>query len=140
MAVTGLKVAVSIGGPASGSQRDWPEVVRFAVESERLGADFSRPLARLAEYCDILDLAFAGQPVAQRAAKKIPVYLATLGPRGLWLTGARADGWLGSCLSPRPAPPIPNRSADWFARTQLLQPRLPASRLSRGGGDPAALA
>lgn len=35
-----LKVAVGIGGAASGAGRDWPEVARFAVESERLGVDF----------------------------------------------------------------------------------------------------
>src|ERR1700677_2529864 len=35
-----MKIAIDIGGAASGSQRDWPEHVRFAVESERLGVDF----------------------------------------------------------------------------------------------------
>jgi F420-dependent oxidoreductase-like protein len=193
-----MKVAIDIGGAASGRGRDWPDVVRFAVESERLGADFcwsaeawgqdavvplahlaaltstirlgtgimqisarvpsmaamtaltmaavsgdrfvlglgvsgpqvveglhgvpfSRPLGRLVEYLDILDLAFAGEPLAyagahytlprpggegkilrlaQRAGRKIPVYLATLAPRGLELTGARADGWLGTCFIP----------------------------------------
>jgi F420-dependent oxidoreductase-like protein len=193
-----MKIAVSIGGAASGGDRDWPEVVRYAVESERLGADFcwsaeawgqdcvaplaylaartermrlgtgimqisarvpsmaamtamtmaaisgdrfvlglgvsgpqvveglqgvpfARPLGRLTEYLDILDLAFAGRPLdyqgehyvlprpggegkvlrlAQRAGRKIPVYLATLGPRGLELTGARADGWVGNCFIP----------------------------------------
>jgi len=35
-----LKVAVGIGGAASGAGCDWPEVARFAVESERLGVDF----------------------------------------------------------------------------------------------------
>ncbi len=196
--MTSLKVAVGIGGPASGGRRDWPEVVRFAVESERLGADFcwsaeawgqdcvaplaylaartqrmrlgtgimqisarvpsmaamtamtmaaisgdrfvlglgvsgpqvveglqgvafGQPLGRLTEYLDILDLAFAGEPLAyrgshyvlprpggegkvlrlaQRAERKIPVYLAALGPRGLELTGARADGWLASTFIP----------------------------------------
>jgi F420-dependent oxidoreductase-like protein len=85
------------------------------------GADFGHPLGRLREYLDILDLAFAGQPLryqgryyqlprpggqgkvlrlAQAPERKIPVYLATLGPRGLELTGARADGWLGNCFIP----------------------------------------
>ena len=196
--MSSLKVAVGIGGAASGGHRDWPEVVRFAVESERLGADFcwsaeawgqdcvaplaylaarterirlgtgimqisarvpsmaamtamtmaaisgdrfvlglgvsgpqvveglqgvgfGQPLGRLTEYLDILDLAFAGEPLAyrgthyvlprpggegkvlrlaQRAERKIPVYLAALGPRGLELTGARADGWLASTFIP----------------------------------------
>ena len=193
-----MKVAIDIGGAASGNRRDWPERVRFALEAERLGADFcwsaeawgedsvaplaylaaqtstmflgtgimqisarvpsmaamtaltmaaisadrfilglgvsgpqvveglhgvafSRPLGRLTEYLDILDLAFAGEPLAysgshytlpvpggegkalrltQRPERRIPVYLATLGPKGLELTGARADGWLGTCFIP----------------------------------------
>jgi F420-dependent oxidoreductase-like protein len=193
-----MKVAIDVGGAASGSTRDWPERVQFALEGEGLGVDFcwsaeawgedciaplaylaartskirlgtgimqisarvpsmaamtaltmaaisgdrfilglgvsgpqvveglhgiafSRPLGRLTEYLDILDLAFAGEPLAypgshytlpvpggagkvlrlaQRAERKIPVYLATLGPKGLELTGARADGWLGTCFIP----------------------------------------
>lgn len=196
--MTDLKIAVGIGAAASGAERDWSEVVRYAVESERLGVDFCwsaeawgqdavaplaylaartermrlgtgimqisarvpamaamtamtmavisgdrfvlglgvsgpqvveglqgvafrQPLGRLTEYLDILDLAFAGRPLdyqgshyvlprpggegkvlrlAQRAGQKIPVYLATLGPRGLELTGARADGWVGTCFIP----------------------------------------
>ena len=199
--MSSLRVAVGIGGAASGAERDWPEVVRFAVESERLGADFcwsaeawgqdcvaplaylaartermrlgtgimqisarvpsmaamtaltmaaisgdrfvlglgvsgpqvveglqgvafGQPLGRLTEYLDILDLAFAGEPLAyrgshyvlprpggegkvlrltQRAERKIPVYLAALAPRGLELTGARADGWLASTFIPEAA-------------------------------------
>jgi len=197
-----LRIAVGIGGPGAGALRDWPEVLRFAVESERLGVDFcwsaeswgqdsisplaflaarterlrlgtgimqisarvpsmaamtamtmaaisgdrfvlglgvsgpqvveglqgvpfERPLGRLEEYLDILDLAFAGQPLAYRgshyvlprpggegkvlrlalhAEQKIPVYLAALAPRGLELTGARADGWLASTFIPEAAP------------------------------------
>jgi alkanesulfonate monooxygenase SsuD/methylene tetrahydromethanopterin reductase-like flavin-dependent oxidoreductase (luciferase family) len=38
--MSSLKVAVGIGGAASGAERDWPEVVRFAAASERLGVDF----------------------------------------------------------------------------------------------------
>lgn len=193
-----MKVAIDVGGAASGSRRDWPDRVRFALEAERLGADFcwsaeawgqdcvaplaylaartstmrlgtgimqisarvpsmaamtaltmaaitddrfilglgvsgpqvveglhgvafSHPLGRLTEYLDILDLAFAGEPLAypgahytlpipggegkvlrlaQRAERTIPVYLATLAPKGLDLTGARADGWLGTCFIP----------------------------------------
>jgi F420-dependent oxidoreductase-like protein len=199
--MSSLKVAVGIGGPASGAERDWPEVVRFAVECERMGVDFcwsaeawgqdcvaplaylaarterirlgtgimqisarvpsmaamtamtmaaisgdrfvlglgvsgpqvveglqgvafGQPLGRLTEYLDILELAFAGEPLAyrgshyllprpggegkvlrlaQRAQRKIPVYLATLAPRGLELTGARADGWLASTFIPEAA-------------------------------------
>lgn len=197
-AMSAMKVAVGIGGWASGSERDWPEMVRFAVQAERLGVDFcwsaeawgqdsiaplaylaartermrlgtgimqisarvpsmaamtamtmaaisgdrfvlglgvsgpqvveglqgvafGQPLGRLTEYLDILDLAFAGEPLAysgshyvlprpggegkvlrlaQRADQKIPVYLAVLAPRGLELVGARADGWLASTFIP----------------------------------------
>lgn len=193
-----MKIAIDVGGAASGSSRDWAEHVRFALASERLGVEFcwsaeawgqdsiaplaylaaltskirlgtgimqisarvpsmaamtaltmaaisndrfllglgvsgpqvveglhgvafSRPLGRLTEYLDILDLAFAGEPIAysgshytlprpggegkmlrltQRPERKIPIYLATLGPKGLELTGARADGWLGTCFIP----------------------------------------
>jgi alkanesulfonate monooxygenase SsuD/methylene tetrahydromethanopterin reductase-like flavin-dependent oxidoreductase (luciferase family) len=38
--------------------------------------------------------------LAQRPTRKIPVYLATLAPRGLEMTGARADGWLASTFIP----------------------------------------
>jgi F420-dependent oxidoreductase-like protein len=193
-----MRIALDIGGAASGSRRDWPERVQFALEGERLGVDFCwsaeawgqdciaplaylaartstmrlgtgimqisarvpsmaamsaltmaaisddrfilglgvsgpqvveglhgvafrYPLGRMTEYLDILDLAFAGDPLAysgshytlpvpggegkvlrlaQRAVQKIPVYLATLAPKGLELTGARADGWLGTCFIP----------------------------------------
>jgi F420-dependent oxidoreductase-like protein len=193
-----MKIAIDIGGAASGKRRDWPEHVRYTLAAERLGVDFcwsaeawgqdsvaplaylaaltskirlgtgimqisarvpsmaamtaltmaaisddrfvlglgvsgpqvveglhgvafNRPLGRLTEYLDILDLAFAGEPLAyagshytlprpggdgkalrlaQRAERKIPVYLATLAPKGLELTGARADGWVGTCFIP----------------------------------------
>ena len=85
------------------------------------GVAFGQPLGRLTEYLDILDLAFAGKPLAysgshyvlprpggegkvlrlaQRAEQKIPIYLAVLAPRGLELVGARADGWLASTFIP----------------------------------------
>jgi F420-dependent oxidoreductase-like protein len=35
-----MKIAIGIGGAASGSRRDWPEVLRYAMEAERLGVDF----------------------------------------------------------------------------------------------------
>jgi len=81
------------------------------------GVPFARPLTRLREYLDILDLAFAGEKVVYsgtayrmplpdgegkalrislNANPSIPVYLATLAPKGLELTGERADGWLGT--------------------------------------------
>jgi alkanesulfonate monooxygenase SsuD/methylene tetrahydromethanopterin reductase-like flavin-dependent oxidoreductase (luciferase family) len=88
------------------------------------GVPFARPLTRLREYMDILDLAFAGEklvysgsaytlPLAggegkalrlsQPANTSIPVYLAALGPKALELTGERADGWLGTSFVPETA-------------------------------------
>jgi F420-dependent oxidoreductase-like protein len=196
-----MRSAISIGGAQSGRQRNWPDLVRYVVEAERMGVGdcwnaeawgldavtplaylagqtsrirlgtsiaqisarvpsmtamtaltmaamsgdrfvlglgvsgpqvveglqgvrFSRPLTRLREYLDILDLAFAGEkleysgsvyalPLAggegkalrlsQPANTSIPVYLATLGPRGLELAGERAQGWLGTSFVPESA-------------------------------------
>jgi len=85
------------------------------------GVPFDKPLTRLDEYLDILELAFSGRPLdyhgtvmslpirgssgpamslAGAAASPIPVYLAALGPKALELTGARADGWLASGFIP----------------------------------------
>jgi alkanesulfonate monooxygenase SsuD/methylene tetrahydromethanopterin reductase-like flavin-dependent oxidoreductase (luciferase family) len=73
------------------------------------------------EYLDVLTLAFEGRALeyagshfvlplpggegkalrlAQTAQNRIPIYLATLGPKGLELAGERANGWLGSCFIP----------------------------------------
>ena len=196
-----MRSAISIGGAQSGRQRDWPGLVRYVVEAERMGVGdcwnaeawgldavtplaylaghtsrirlgtsiaqisarvpamtamtaltlaamsgdrfvlglgvsgpqvveglqgvpFSRPLTRLREYMDILDLAFAGEKLeysgsvyvlprpggegkalrlSQPANPSIPVYLAALGPRGLELAGERADGWLGTSFVPESA-------------------------------------
>jgi len=86
LTITVMRIAVGIGGPASGARRDWPETVRFAVESVRLGIDFCwsaetwgqecvAPLAYLAARTDrmrlgtgimqisALELAFAARPL-----------------------------------------------------------------------------
>ena len=88
------------------------------------GVRFDRPLTRLREYMDILDLAFAGEKLqydgsvytlplpggegkalrlSQPPNPSIPVYLAALGPKSLELTGERADGWLGTSFVPETA-------------------------------------
>jgi F420-dependent oxidoreductase-like protein len=88
------------------------------------GVPFARPLTRLREYLDILDLAFAGHKLeysgsaytlprpggegkalrlSQPANPGIPVYLASLGPKALELCGERADGWLGTSFVPESA-------------------------------------
>jgi F420-dependent oxidoreductase-like protein len=86
------------------------------------GVRFSHPLGRMRETVDIIRRAFTGERVtyegthfqlplpqgkalrlAQPANTAIPVYLATLSPRMLELTGEVADGWLGTAFVPEGA-------------------------------------
>src|SRR4029450_9260785 len=85
------------------------------------GLRFDRPLTRMREIVEIVRRAARGERVAVkgrvsgrplpggegkalRSSVKpradIPVYLATLSPRGLELTGEIADGWLGTSFMP----------------------------------------
>jgi F420-dependent oxidoreductase-like protein len=84
------------------------------------GVTFSRAMRRLREMIDIVRLATAGERVEYagefyqlplpggqgKALKtnarphKIPIYLATLGPAALELTGEIADGWIGTSFMP----------------------------------------
>lgn len=89
------------------------------------GVPFERPLERLGEYLDILELALGGSHLKYRgehfclpfsyttgkplrlsnvADTDVPIYVAALGPKLLQLTGARANGWLGTCFIPEAAP------------------------------------
>lgn len=82
---------------------------------------FAQPLARLAEYVDIIRSAFAGDkikhqgdhyqlPLPDGPGKSlrlafepnpdIPIWLATLGPKSLAFTGEAADGWAGTSFVP----------------------------------------
>jgi F420-dependent oxidoreductase-like protein len=85
------------------------------------GVRFDKPLARTREYVDIVNLAlsrkrvrYEGQhyvlPLPDGPGKAlqltvhpvrehIPIYLASVGPKNLELTGEIADGWLGIFLS-----------------------------------------
>ena len=88
------------------------------------GVPFAAPLARLREQVDIIRLAFAGEKLvydgrhhrlplpggegkalrlAQPANPNIPIYLATLAPGALKLTGQVADGWVGTSFIPESA-------------------------------------
>ncbi|ELY62945.1 LLM class flavin-dependent oxidoreductase [Natrinema versiforme] len=75
------------------------------------GVDFDRPLARLAEYVELVRRYLAGDPGAfdgdffapdrtafwdafDPARSEIPIYNAALGPGNVRLTGELADGWL----------------------------------------------
>jgi F420-dependent oxidoreductase-like protein len=88
------------------------------------GIRFDRPLLRMREIVEIVRLVTRGERVAYRGSvyelplpggegkalrsaarpqPDIPVYLATLTPRSLELTGEIADGWLGTSFMPEHA-------------------------------------
>ncbi|WP_053202221.1 LLM class F420-dependent oxidoreductase [Jiangella muralis] len=89
------------------------------------GVRFDHPLARTREYVDIVRLALSRQRLAydgehwrlplpdgpgkalqltvHPVRPEIPVYLASIGPRNLELTGEIADGWLGVFYAPEHA-------------------------------------
>jgi coenzyme F420-dependent oxidoreductase len=73
------------------------------------GIPFDRPLRRTREYIEIIHLILSGERVNYRGdifqlkgfrlpfapiRAKIPIYVASLGPQNLRLTGELADGWL----------------------------------------------
>lgn len=84
------------------------------------GVAYQGPLTRLKENVEIIRMACAGEKIRidgkyhqlprpggeGKALRldiepvKIPIYLATLGPKALEFTGAAADGWLGTSFSP----------------------------------------
>jgi len=85
------------------------------------GLPFEQPLTRLRELVDIVRRAVRGERVtyqgkvyelprpggegkalrsSARPRPDIPIYLATLSPRGLELAGEIADGWLGTSFMP----------------------------------------
>lgn len=88
------------------------------------GAAFAKPLTRLRECVEILNIALAGEKLAyegehyvlprpggegkpirlsQPPRPALPIYLATLGPKSLEMTGELADGWLGTSFIPEHA-------------------------------------
>lgn len=87
------------------------------------GTPFARPATRMRETVDIVRQALRGEKVdyagreftvplpgetkpmrlAARPQHDIPIYLATLSPRMLRLTGRIADGWLGTSFVPEGA-------------------------------------
>jgi F420-dependent oxidoreductase-like protein len=84
------------------------------------GIRFDRPVTRMREMIEIVRLAVRGERVAYRGRiyelplpggegkalrsgarpRDIPIYLATLSPRSLEMTGEIADGWLGTSFMP----------------------------------------
>jgi len=88
------------------------------------GASFASPLGRLRECLDIVRLGLSGERVqyegrhyhlprpggegkairlSQPPRPELPIYLATLGPKSLEMTGELADGWLGTSFIPEHA-------------------------------------
>jgi F420-dependent oxidoreductase-like protein len=88
------------------------------------GRPFRQPLLRMRETIEIVRLAFAGEKLEYAgkhhtlplpggegkalrlslpANPEIPIYLATLAPKALELTGEVADGWLGTSFIPEHA-------------------------------------
>lgn len=88
------------------------------------GAAFAKPLSRLRECVEILRMALAGEKLqyegqhyllprpggegkpirlSQPPRPDLPIYLATLGPKSLQMTGELADGWLGTSFIPEHA-------------------------------------
>jgi F420-dependent oxidoreductase-like protein len=85
------------------------------------GVRFAKPLARTREYVDIVNLALSRKRVrydgdayqlplpggpgkalhltVHPVREHIPIYLASIGPKNLELTGEIADGWLGIFIS-----------------------------------------
>ncbi len=88
------------------------------------GAAFAKPLSRLRECVEVLHIALAGEKLAyegehyvlprpggegkpirlsQPPRPNLPIYLATLGPKSLEMTGELANGWLGTSFIPEHA-------------------------------------
>ena len=88
------------------------------------GQSFARPVTRMRETIEIVRMAMSGEKlryegvhhvlprpggegkalrISQPANPAIPIYLATLSPRALELTGELADGWLGTSFTPEHA-------------------------------------
>jgi len=119
-AMTALTLATLSGGRFMlGLGASGPQVVEGLQ-----GQPFAKPLRRMRETIEIVRLAFRGEKLAydgefhrlprpggegkplrlsQPANPDIPIYLATLSPKALELTGELADGWLGTSFTPEHA-------------------------------------
>ena len=98
LGVSGPQVVEGLHGEAfaqtTSRLREYISVVRQGIRGERLTSDGPRyVLPRPGGEGKALKLSMPPQP-------DIPLYLATLGPRMLELTGELADGWLGTSFIP----------------------------------------
>lgn len=86
------------------------------------GVAFDRPIRRTRELIEIIRLVESGErvvydgeihrvplrddlrPMRTRAgARRLPIYVASVGPQNLRLTGELCDGWIGNCFVPETA-------------------------------------
>ena len=109
--------------------RETVEIVRRAVKGERLeykGKVYELPLP-------------GGEGKALRSAAPpqptLPIYLATLSPRSLEMTGEIADGWLGTSFMPEHAHVFTDSLA---AGRPARAGRSPSSICRRAGSSPSA--
>jgi F420-dependent oxidoreductase-like protein len=114
------------------------------------GISFDRPLTRTRELIEIIRLVTGGGRVTydgqihripfssearpMRLAgrpRRIPIYIAAVGPQNLRLTGRLADGWIGNCFVPETAPAFLDhlrRGAEESGRTlQDLELQVPVT-------------
>jgi F420-dependent oxidoreductase-like protein len=91
------------------------------------GQSFEKPVARTREYIEIIRKALSGQPLNHKGEffqlgrfslgspplqENIPIYLASLGPRNLELTGQLSDGWLPIWLHHHRLPELKSEIAE----------------------------
>ena len=88
------------------------------------GISFDHPVARTREYIEVVRLAVSGKPLEYKgrfyemplpggdgkalrptgaATPDVPIWVASIGPKNLELTGELADGWLGTSFVPEEA-------------------------------------
>ena len=71
------------------------------------GVSFDKPIARTRETIETIRTISAGEKVGRirspLAPQHVPIYVASLGPANLRLTGELADGWIGNSFVPEHA-------------------------------------
>ena len=101
LGVSGPQVVEGLHGAAFahplGRLRECVEVIRKALSGERLQYD--------GKHYRLPRPGGEGKPIklSQPARKDLRIYLATLGPKSLEMTGELADGWLGTSFLPESA-------------------------------------
>ena len=71
------------------------------------GVSFDKPIQRTRETIETIRAITAGEKVGKirspLAPRHVPIYVASLGPANLRLTGELADGWIGNSFMPEHA-------------------------------------